>query len=128
MLSLSLARLVCPCISLGVPPQGVARGGLLEDGFSRAPLALESEQVLAESLRVLPNGGPQPGSLAAFLSHGATRGERQNLTDLVRAVEDFERTRGLTPARRLPEPDGCVTVKLGPSLRVEMRFRLATEF
>jgi len=87
--------------------------------------ALESEAVLTEHMRsTLPQGAPR-GSLAAYLEHSATGAERANLTDLVRLVEDFEKQRGLAPARRPVEPDGCVTVKLGPTLRVEFRFRTA---
>ena len=109
----------------------VERGRLLDEnewaprGMGAGPLLLESEAVLEESMRAtMPHGAP-PGSLAAFLERGATPAERANLTDLVRAVEEFERSRGLTPAVRPPEADGCVTVKLGPSLRVELRFKLA---
>jgi len=93
-------------------------------------LSLESEAVLEESLRQVTRqqGGVPPGSLASFLERGATAAERANLADLVRAVEDFERARGLAPAVRPVEADGCVTVKLGPSLRVELRFKIAADF
>lgn len=79
--------------------------------------------MLEEHLRRAPKKAP--GTLAHFLERKATPAERKNLTDLVSAVEDFEAARGLAPQKRLSEPDGCVTVRLGPSLRVELRFRVA---
>jgi len=98
---------------------------LPEEGYANT-LNFDSEAVLEETLRVLPSG-PNPGSLAAYLAQGATASERQNLTDLVRAIEDFESSRGLTPSNRVVEPDGCVCVNMGPNLRVEMRFRLSSD-
>ena len=106
---------------------GFGAGGGFGGGGGGAASALESEAVLTEHMRAtLPQGAPN-GSLAAFLERGATGAERANLTDLVRLVEEFEQSRGLAPARRPVEPDGCVTVKLGPSLRVEFRFRTAAD-
>jgi hypothetical protein len=96
---------------------------LAENGYE-SRLNFESEAVLQETMR---GTDTKPGSLAAYLANGATSSERQNLTDLVRAIEDFEGSRGLTPANRVVEPDGCVCVHLGPNLRVEMRFRLASD-
>jgi hypothetical protein len=90
--------------------------------FGAVALGGDSDEVLSESLR---RSKAPAGTLAAFLKQGATVQEKRNLTDLVRTVETFEASRGLAPSHRVPEPDGCVTVLLGPCLRVELRFRIA---
>lgn len=90
-----------------------------------ALIDLDADAVLEDSLRRVPSSTLHGNSLANWLSTQATAVERQNLTELVKMVEDFEAVRGLAPPGRRPlEADGCVTIRLGSSLRVEMRFRV----
>ena len=80
--------------------------------------------MLEENLRKIPSSTLHGNSLANWLSTQATSVERQNLTELVKLIEDFEETHGLAPRGKRPvESDGCVTIRLGSTLRVEMRFR-----
>lgn len=81
--------------------------------------------MLEDSLRRVPASTLHGNSLANWLSTQATAVERQNLTELVKIIEDFEESRGLAPPGKRPlEQDGCVTIRLGSALRVEMRFRV----
>lgn len=63
-------------------------------------------------------------SLAEWLQNSASAADRQHFIDFVQLVEDWEFAQGLSPEKRDVEPDGCVTVRLGQQLSVELRFKV----
>lgn len=93
--------------------------GLLDEGTFVQDTVEES--LLEGELR---RTGSQPGSLAEWLQTQASPAERQNLVDLIQTIEDWEFSRGLAPVSRPREAGGCVTLRLGQHLRVEMRFKI----
>ena len=78
--STSQGELICPRDP--IPKPQATNGAVLD---------IDAEAMLEENLRKMPVSSLKGNSLAAWLSTQATSLERQNLTELVKIVEEFER-------------------------------------
>ena len=63
------------------------------------------------------------GSVGEWLSSAATPLEKRHFLELIGMLDEFEQRCGLAPANRAPvDPTGKISLTLGPSFKVEMRF------